>query len=525
MNQKFVIYRSLEEALREPLAVQELHLYKYDKKKLDAAILSLVNLKRLKISFSEIEIIPAEIIQLAQLEEIEIIYSKLKNLPSEIGQLQNLKVLELHSNELQQIPVEIVNSSSLERLNIAQNKLKAVPEELGVMKSLKVLILKSNEELEYIPAELVNSSIEYLIVERKKFPEVLKPVSRDEVFSKFFEEDEIYLDLQYGSTEIVGRHIIGKINLPTGKVVFADPWLLDDYISIDRQIKPGLYDVTAITQDNEYGGEIKFVLISNNGQIPVRWESVWGCNAEGRQLGFPVDSALACFLDEKYAKVLLEEWSEKDNTEAKSHFDQQVLAKSFEENDGHFACHYFGDQKVADLYAFRTDDGGYPVFLGLDDGGKVISLLLDFHSSFLDHLVPWWSTKYNKPPRTYGLDFLEWIVSISDELKRSPLDRDSIELIESMALGKVPSDLALFYQVINPWGELENPRSLWEEVMSAHRSKKNTPLFPVDLKYKIVCEQIKADKYIVYDIESRTWGRDLRTYYLTNFVKIYHIHL
>jgi Leucine-rich repeat (LRR) protein len=128
---------SIEEALKTPEQVSELHLYdNYQNKSLPKEIRRLVNLEVLNIQSNPLETLPPEIGQLKKLKAIYVSETKLKGLPKEIGELKNLEILNLSMNAIITLPAEIGRLENLTTLYIAE-KISAIPDEIKNCKKLK----------------------------------------------------------------------------------------------------------------------------------------------------------------------------------------------------------------------------------------------------------------------------------------------------------------------------------------------------------------------------------------------------
>ena len=90
--QKDKIYKSFEEALRNPTQVYQI-----------------------KIAYKNLDSIPADIFNLVNLEKLELNNNDLKTLPPELCSLPNLKVLNLFRNKLISLPENIGDLKKLEK--------------------------------------------------------------------------------------------------------------------------------------------------------------------------------------------------------------------------------------------------------------------------------------------------------------------------------------------------------------------------------------------------------------------------
>ena len=125
-------FHSIEEALKSPEKLTELHLYEsYHDKTLPSAIGLFVNMEILNLLGNSIE-----------------------TLPPEIGQLKKLRILIINETNLNKLPPEIGQLTSLENLNLSLNKLKSLPPEIGKLENLKKIFIA--EGITKVPDEIKN---------------------------------------------------------------------------------------------------------------------------------------------------------------------------------------------------------------------------------------------------------------------------------------------------------------------------------------------------------------------------------
>lgn len=163
--QKDQIYKSLDEALKNPDEVYALYLdynrhlsysetfssfknledlYLHSFPNIPTEIGELTQLRKLKIWYGNHAEIPPFIYDMHQLEYLQIRFNQLETISPKIAALSHLKVLDLSSNKLKSIPDEVGKLTALEELELGGNLLKEVPESIGYLKKIQVLGLCGN---------------------------------------------------------------------------------------------------------------------------------------------------------------------------------------------------------------------------------------------------------------------------------------------------------------------------------------------------------------------------------------------
>ncbi|KAI8927755.1 hypothetical protein BC831DRAFT_434710 [Entophlyctis helioformis] len=130
-----------------------------------SAIGKMINLTELRITKSQLAMLPGTIGDLADLEILDLSGNQLKEVPSCIYKLRNLTRLNMSNNQLSgSIPSELGNLANLTQLALHNNKLEGLfPPELGNLVNLIGLGLSKNQLSGSIPAELGNLiSLTYL---------------------------------------------------------------------------------------------------------------------------------------------------------------------------------------------------------------------------------------------------------------------------------------------------------------------------------------------------------------------------
>lgn len=114
---------------------------------------ALIHLQTLILDHNLLDKVPPFIRNLPQLKVLKIAGNQLRQLPAWLFSFENLELLDLSGNQLTQLPRNIGNASALRRLLLQKNSLKALPGSIKTMKKLEELDLGFNE-FKRLPNEL-----------------------------------------------------------------------------------------------------------------------------------------------------------------------------------------------------------------------------------------------------------------------------------------------------------------------------------------------------------------------------------
>lgn len=203
--------------------------------------------------------------------------------------------------------------------------------------------------------------------------------------------------------------LAGTIDLPTGAVVAADPYVNLQLTALDTHLPPGLGEVVLSRTGTDAQAETAFAMVHVGTARPVRWEA-------GDKTAYPVDSGTGCFGDgATVARILAREerrsdlaakaatrrvspddaeaWHAAMREELARTPDLYDLASAQEHDAGPFRgwtslC--IDPTSGANIVVFHSGagDGVYPTYTGRDAGGRVVALVTDFHLSDLGDKHP-----------------------------------------------------------------------------------------------------------------------------------------
>lgn len=203
---------------------------------------------------------------------------------------------------------------------------------------------------------------------------------------------------QMGAEELIEIHI-GDVNLPTGRIIAADPFFTEEQAPFARTVIPDKYPVYIyVSHIDEVHHRIAYARIKFRPEDATRHilaltEDI--TPEEIRELGdeeffgFAVESGLACFMDAETNEALISRMDEVQEKDDEANYYDEVLAEEFREysgknqfsrelgdwNDHHPDA---GSDNNVIMFASGWGDGYYPAYWGLNDDGEAVELTIDF---------------------------------------------------------------------------------------------------------------------------------------------------
>lgn len=135
------VYKSLDEAFKNPEKVYILDLGDQELGKIPPKIGQLVNLQQLYLYGNALKQIPPELGQLTNLRKLDLYNNELSSLPPDFTQLKQLVYLDVGENRFRAIPPRLLAMKSLTDLYIYGNRIRKIPDEITQLKSLESLRL------------------------------------------------------------------------------------------------------------------------------------------------------------------------------------------------------------------------------------------------------------------------------------------------------------------------------------------------------------------------------------------------
>ncbi|OWV90047.1 hypothetical protein ATY75_15710 [Rhizobium sp. N122] len=186
------------------------------------------------------------------------------------------------------------------------------------------------------------------------------------------------------SARSIGVIHIGNVELPSGRIVAADPLAQPDRPALARTVAPGDYPVTLY----KAFGRIAAAGMRFAEGKPDHWELAVlpgqdvATLKDGEVFGYPVDAGLGCYMDADTLDLIgeREAQAQAQKPDADINYYDDVLAADLDANKGAYALHRPVAGKRGNVAVFWSGwgDGFYPVFWGLDKDGRALVLLTDF---------------------------------------------------------------------------------------------------------------------------------------------------
>jgi len=221
-----------------------------------------------------------------------------------------------------------------------------------------------------------------------------KPAKKTEIYShadynKIFENDTI----DGIPIELIE---IGKLKVPTGKIVVCDPLVTPDMKPLKRDVKIGEYPIKIyVAKTKNSGDRYAIAKLEFNKRKAEKWilavregEDINELTEDGDFFGFPVDAGLGSFFDIKSGVEYLKFQEDFLETNPNSNIYDDLFAEEFKKN----AKDQNDPNDYGDWINFQlpnTDlnvtmfhsgygDGMYPAYWGIDKNGEITSLVIDF---------------------------------------------------------------------------------------------------------------------------------------------------
>lgn len=217
---------------------------------------------------------------------------------------------------------------------------------------------------------------------------------------KDLNEFELHYDLddEMNAQELVEIHA-GDVNLPTGKIIVTDPFFSMEQLPFSRTVEPDKYPVYIyMAEIDELHHRIAYAKIKFRPEEATKWILALTEDLTKEELdeldedefyGFPVESGLACFLDQETNTAFVEKMDELQEKNPEANYYDEVLAEEFKAYSGkNKFSRELGDwndhrpNKDSDnnviMFASGWGEGYYPTYWGLNENGDTIELVIDF---------------------------------------------------------------------------------------------------------------------------------------------------
>ena len=191
------------------------------------------------------------------------------------------------------------------------------------------------------------------------------------------------------------RFLIGKLKLPTGKVVCTDPMYRELGLPQSWTVPKGNYPVYIyIGLEEDYSGRIAYAELIIKDEIPSYWElsliseTLLSENFEKKLNGmYPIEAGLSCFADFETYKIYDKQVNEYHKADTSHNYYNDKLEKLFKEKKympkssrGEDWINYQLENTNRNIIMFSSGygDGLYPRYVGYDKNGNVVKFITDF---------------------------------------------------------------------------------------------------------------------------------------------------
>lgn len=214
------------------------------------------------------------------------------------------------------------------------------------------------------------------------------------------DEIEIPFDLkaEMDDRELIKVHA-GDVNLPTGRIVLADPFLAYEQAAFSKHVEPDKYPVYIyISEIDKLHHRIAYAKIKFRPESATKWilaftEDVTAEEVdeleEDEYFGFDVESGIAGFMDEETRDEFTTKLEAAYETDEEYDYYDAVLAEEFKAYSGknNFSRELgdWNDHKLAAdsdnniiMFSAGWGEGYFPAYWGYNDNGDLVELAVDF---------------------------------------------------------------------------------------------------------------------------------------------------
>lgn len=211
---------------------------------------------------------------------------------------------------------------------------------------------------------------------------------------------ELSFDLasQMEDREFIKIHA-GDVNLPTGRIVAADPFLSVEQAAFARAVEPDKYPVFIyMAEIDKLHHRIGYAKIKFRAEKATKWILALTEDITAEELdeleedefyGFAVESGIAGFMDETARDEFNEKLDALQDANPEYDYYEQVLASEFLQHSGknNFSRELgdWNDHRINPnsddnivMFASGWGDGYYPAYWGFNDNGDTVELVVDF---------------------------------------------------------------------------------------------------------------------------------------------------
>ena len=189
---------------------------------------------------------------------------------------------------------------------------------------------------------------------------------------------------------------IGKLNVPSGKIVVCDPLVYSDTPPLTKKVKPGKYPIKIyVAKTKDSGDRYAIAKLEFSDKKAEKWvmalrpeDDINELTDDADYFGFPVDAGLGGFFDFQAGKEYQKFESDFMKANPDGNIYDDFFASEFKKN----AKDQNDPKDIGDWINFQLPksklnitmfhsgygDGTYPSYWGIDKNGEIVSLVIDF---------------------------------------------------------------------------------------------------------------------------------------------------
>ncbi len=306
---------------------------------------------------------------------------------------------------------------------------------------------------------------------------------------------------------------VGELDVVDGLVV-ADPWDLDERAPIAAP--RGRHRVELAVACWDVAAEVAAIrVVFREAKV-----SLWRRVAE-----VTTDSATLAITDAGTGARVARSASQLSKREA---FVEALVASM---EDAPAGCGRLAIEGGAVLAVATGRDGGFSTWLGVDEGGEPVSLVVDLATLDPATLRRWKPAHGEAPPATFGPEFLRWIEAVGarfDEplVSGPPLEGALVTELARVADATPARDLVGYYALMTPLSE-GTTLSSWLELRAALPARARGAWWPVrlrDARSGIVARSVDGEIVEVADFDGGgifLSAPDLRTFFVNQALTLF----
>ena len=182
---------------------------------------------------------------------------------------------------------------------------------------------------------------------------------------------------------------LGRLYLPSGKIICSDPFRTSEVSFLRQTVRAGNYDVNlCLVTLADWGRRVALASLTFEDREPAQWLIADYVVGGEVFTTFQVESGLACFMDLQTAELFEMVVAEYYRVNAEGNYYDDVLAAEFSRHvpagwsrkSGDWDLHHplRNDSRNIAIFASGLGDGAYSAFWGITRDGQPAMLVVDF---------------------------------------------------------------------------------------------------------------------------------------------------